>query len=231
MSGASEGLSIREIARRTDLPESTLRYYRNVFAELIPTVGRGRNRRHPEEAVQRFLLIASLFSAGESRTTVRRELLHAADVAGEDVEIIDESLSARPNSGSDRRYPITRADRTYLTSPELEDLLAALLMRDRELAAMHRELLEMVGQLLHALGRLADVRPASATVRPEAAIPPPPPEPDRADEPGASADGPLEVEQLRDTLARERETVERLRKARLELERRVSRLEREKKHR
>ncbi len=92
---------------------------------------------------------------------------------------------------------------------------------------MHRELLEMVGQLLHALGRLADVRPAGPMARPETAIPPPPAEPAR-DFDGAGV-GPPETERLRETLARERETVERLRKARLELERRVARLEREKK--
>jgi DNA-binding transcriptional MerR regulator len=226
MSGVPDGLSIREIARRTDVPESTLRYYRNVFAELIPTVGRGRNRRHPEDAIERFQLIATLFSAGESRSTVRRELKRAAGQADEPG---GEPLPAGTDSDPARGYPITVAERAYLSSPELEDLLAALLIRDRELAAMHRDLLEMVGQLLHALGRLANVRTPSPTARPEAAIPAPPHEPPRTDTAGSAGSEPLELEQLRDTLARERETVERLRKARLELERRVARLEREKK--
>lgn len=40
-----------ELARELGLPESTTRYYRDVFATHVPSVGRGRKRRYPEEAV------------------------------------------------------------------------------------------------------------------------------------------------------------------------------------
>ncbi|NIR45577.1 MAG: MerR family transcriptional regulator [Gemmatimonadetes bacterium] len=231
MSVSGETLSIREIARRTDLPESTLRYYRTVFGELIPTFGSGRRRRHPEEAIPAFQLIARMFAAGESRGSVRRQLQRATAEDGTE-GLVAEPVDIEPESDSERSHPITVAAPAYLPRPELEDLLAVLLIRDRELASMHRELLEMVGQLLHALGRLADVRPAGPMARTESAIAPPPAEPGR-DADGstpAAAEG-LEAERLRETLARERETVERLRKARLDLERRVARLEREKKRR
>jgi DNA-binding transcriptional MerR regulator len=224
MSAVTRPLSIREIARRTGLPESTLRYYRSVFPDQIPTIGVGRNRRHPEEAITVFQLIAGMFADGQSRNTVRRQL--------EGGSLEHEPQVARggePVDGVARRYEIAVAH-PQLPSREIEDLLTALLVRDRELAAMHRELLEMVGQLLHALGRLATARPAVWGERPEVAIPPPPKPPTESDETAGSAspaEDRLEVERLRETLARERETVERLRHARLELEQRLAKLERE----
>jgi DNA-binding transcriptional MerR regulator len=44
-------LTLREIAEQLGLPESTVRYYRDRFSAFVPTVGRGRQRRYREEAV------------------------------------------------------------------------------------------------------------------------------------------------------------------------------------
>ena len=87
----------------------------------------------------------------------------------------------------------------------------------------------MAGQLLHAVGRVAGARAAGPFAGPEAALPPPRTEDDAMP---ASPDGdPLELEQLRESLVREKEMVERLRRARLELEQRLAKVEREKKKR
>lgn len=45
-------------------PESTLRGYRDRFREFIPTMGRGRSRRHPEAAVEVFRFIGELKESG-----------------------------------------------------------------------------------------------------------------------------------------------------------------------
>jgi DNA-binding transcriptional MerR regulator len=51
-----EGLySIRDIARKTGVSESTLHQYKRILGEKIPSIGKGRNRRYPEEAIQAFL--------------------------------------------------------------------------------------------------------------------------------------------------------------------------------
>ena len=234
MNEAMSSLSVREIARRTGVPESTLRYYRSLFPEYIPTVGAGRSRRHPEAAVSVFQLIAALFAGGESRGTVRREL--ARGPVGEGPQVTRAVPDAEPSEMRPRYEiavapPAPPAPPAHLTSRDLEDLLTALLVRDRELAAMHRELLDMVGQLIHAMGRMAGAQTA-AFDRPEMAIPPPPeaqPEAQAEAKPAAPEGDALELERLRDNLTRERETVERLRKARLELEQRLSKLEREEK--
>lgn len=46
-----ELLTIAELARNLDLPESTTRYYCNRFAEHLPSVGEGRRRRFRPEAL------------------------------------------------------------------------------------------------------------------------------------------------------------------------------------
>jgi len=54
----AEGLyTIKEIAQQLDLPESTLRKYRDAYIDYIPFVGSGRNKKYESEAVGVFRLI------------------------------------------------------------------------------------------------------------------------------------------------------------------------------
>lgn len=51
-----EGLySIRDIARKTGISESTLHQYKRALGDELPSEGEGRNRRYPEEAIEVFL--------------------------------------------------------------------------------------------------------------------------------------------------------------------------------
>ncbi len=234
MNHAGESLSIREIARRTGVPESTLRYYRSVFPELIPTVGSGRQRRHPVQAIDVFQRISRMFAAGESRSSVRRE-----------IESPSRNSSPDPTPTRDPHADVARAYPVELTQPEgqlerqdLERLLTAMMVRDRELVTMHRELLELLERLIHSLGMLAGARSTewrhAGRLEPASRSPSGEPRAEAvraarvAESLGTES---LELERLRESLQRERETVERLRQARLELERRLTRLEREEKGR
>jgi DNA-binding transcriptional MerR regulator len=230
MNQTKRSLSIREISRRTGVPESTLRYYRSLFPEHIPTLGSGRSRRHPDGAVTVFLRIASLFAAGESRTTVRREL--QGGPPGE--ESVGRSEDGESPVELTRGYQVEVAQPPgRLGHQELEQLLTAMMVRDRELVAMHRDLLELLEKLIHTLGSLAGTPAWRRGDRLEPAVPPPRLEPtvgarpeSDAEQREAPADA-LELERLGESLQRERETVERLRRARMELEQRLARLERE----
>ncbi len=51
-------LTIAELARILDLPESTTRYYCNRFADHLPSVGEGRRRRFKPEALEVLRTIA-----------------------------------------------------------------------------------------------------------------------------------------------------------------------------
>lgn len=50
-------LTIKEIAKRLDVPESNIRYYRDRFEDFLPSLGEGRKRRYKPEALEVFRFI------------------------------------------------------------------------------------------------------------------------------------------------------------------------------
>lgn len=66
-------LTIAELARNLDLPESTARYYCNRFATHLPSVGEGRRRRYKPAALEKLLTI--------TQTMRRNKNAYAVDLA------------------------------------------------------------------------------------------------------------------------------------------------------
>jgi DNA-binding transcriptional MerR regulator len=67
-------LSVAEIARRLGVPESTVHYWKNRFAQHLPSQGSGRQKRFRAEAVDVFRVIAEMFSLGHSTQDVMEAL-------------------------------------------------------------------------------------------------------------------------------------------------------------
>lgn len=67
-------LSVAEIARRLSVPESTVHYWKNRFAQHLPSAGTGRQKRFRPDAVEVFRLIAEMFSVGHSAQDVMEAL-------------------------------------------------------------------------------------------------------------------------------------------------------------
>lgn len=67
-------LSVAEIARRLSVPESTVHYWKNRFAQHLPSAGTGRQKRFREGAVEVFRVIAEMFSTGHSAQDVMEVL-------------------------------------------------------------------------------------------------------------------------------------------------------------
>jgi DNA-binding transcriptional MerR regulator len=67
-------LTIADIARALDLPESTVRYYRDRFSEFVPSVGEGRTRRYRAEALEVLRCIADAMRARTPAEDVRAAL-------------------------------------------------------------------------------------------------------------------------------------------------------------
>jgi DNA-binding transcriptional MerR regulator len=75
-------LMLREVAEALALPESTVRYYRDIFLDHIPTIGTGRRRRYPPPAVAVLRTIADGYAAGRSRAAILGMLDGAPQHAG-----------------------------------------------------------------------------------------------------------------------------------------------------
>ena len=67
-------LSVAEIARELELPESTVHYWKNRFAQHLPSVGRGRQKRFRPEAVEVFGTISRLLKEGHTARDVMDQL-------------------------------------------------------------------------------------------------------------------------------------------------------------
>ncbi|WP_285907715.1 MerR family transcriptional regulator [Pseudodesulfovibrio pelocollis] len=70
-------LSVAEIARELELPESTVHYWKNRFAQHLPSVGRGRQKRFRPEAVEVFGTISRLLKEGHTARDVMDQLSHS----------------------------------------------------------------------------------------------------------------------------------------------------------
>ncbi|MDD4952877.1 MAG: MerR family transcriptional regulator [Desulfovibrionaceae bacterium] len=67
-------LSVAEIARRIGAPESTVHYWKNRFAQHIPSVGQGRQKRFRSEAVAVFTAISEMLKDGHTAKDVMDRL-------------------------------------------------------------------------------------------------------------------------------------------------------------
>jgi DNA-binding transcriptional MerR regulator len=54
-------MTMAEVAKELDIPESTARYYRDSFIDFIPSVGEGRKKRYRPETVEVLRFIAEGF--------------------------------------------------------------------------------------------------------------------------------------------------------------------------
>lgn len=67
-------LTLAEIAKEIDVPESTVRFYRDKFDDFIPSVGKGRSKRYKVEALDVLRFIAEGFKRNETATMIQERL-------------------------------------------------------------------------------------------------------------------------------------------------------------
>ncbi|MBU1611999.1 MAG: MerR family transcriptional regulator [Proteobacteria bacterium] len=68
-------ISLREIARQLNIPPSTVVYYKDRFAEHIPSQGgEGRRKRYPADAIEIFRRIREMFNNNWSTEQIEQEL-------------------------------------------------------------------------------------------------------------------------------------------------------------
>lgn len=69
-------MTIAEIAKELDIPESTARYYRDNFIDYVPSVGEGRKKRYRPETVEVLRFIAEGFKRKLTATEIDNGLSH-----------------------------------------------------------------------------------------------------------------------------------------------------------
>lgn len=147
----SESLTLKQVARRLGIPESTVRAHRDRFSSFIPVVGKGRSRRYPIAALDVFRMIAHSFSDGLSAEQVY-ERLRSNFAPTLDAETTSLSISySAPVSFS---YPSPGV----LSHQEAQQLLTQVLDVEQRMAEMLAAVVqrqeELTSQLESMIGRL-----------------------------------------------------------------------------
>ncbi|WP_371381620.1 MerR family transcriptional regulator [Sporomusa aerivorans] len=70
----TELLSIKDISQEIGIPQSTLRYYRDLFMEFLPATGEGKKRRFYPEAVDVFKAIAKGMHQNKNADDIAKDL-------------------------------------------------------------------------------------------------------------------------------------------------------------
>ncbi|MBC8136105.1 MAG: MerR family transcriptional regulator [Fibrella sp.] len=117
-------MTLKEIAESLQAPESTVRLYRDEFAEFIPAIGEGRRRRYEIGAIETLKTIVERKKAGISGANIRQEL-------------------ARTCTPQEKRRAVTQEDRIAV-------ILLALESQGSEIAMLRSE----IGSLRNEIGRL-----------------------------------------------------------------------------
>ncbi len=162
-------LSIADIARHFDLPESTARYYCKRFAEHIPSVGEGRRRRYRPETLEVIALV--LEEMQKSRTAASVEELLATQFP-RNVEIRPLSILPPAHETSDLQVvtaaPVAPASpQEALPLPESPAVLQLLERQTSALEGMLHVLRLLVERMPLATGDPATETTAATELRKE----------------------------------------------------------------
>jgi DNA-binding transcriptional MerR regulator len=219
--------TIREIAQELDLPESTVRYYRDAFPEHIATVGTGRRRRYPGEAIAVLRSIAGGYAKGQSREEIEAELfggpppMRARPKPRAAPQATDELLATILDGERERREAMWQIAREIVRLGEAIERQQVVLgeITEQLMAQANRTL--PPGEPVEEEATPAEEPAWEGT--PETAVeldtgPVPPPS-------GSMDQLEQELRALQEELAHERELVERLRKSKLDIERRAAEAE------
>ncbi len=67
-------LTIKEMSLELGIPESTLRYYRDIFPEYLPSTGEGKRKRYFPESIEVFRIIAGGMHKNKTANQIAEEL-------------------------------------------------------------------------------------------------------------------------------------------------------------
>jgi len=220
MSGSA--LTLREIAREMNLPESTIRYYRDAFATYIPTVGLGRRRRYPAESLDLFRIIADGYAQNLSREDIEARLREVTP------EVTQVEQSQSPAALRLHRH-------TPVAIQPSEPMMQSMMESERERRDIMWQLAREIVRMGETLERQQLALMQITQHLDYRALPPIAglPVPYTGQAPAVPDEKTLakELGDLREELQRERELVDRLRRSKLEIERRATAAEAELEHR
>lgn len=214
-----------ELARELNIPESTARYYRDVFASHVPSVGKGRKRRYPDEAVAVLRFIAQAFATGYTREEINTALSNGqSDQATGIAAVGIPSGNLEPPPPSSHMMTAVLED-----ASEQRELMWQMIKEISRfgdaIERQHYILSELVEHVFHAADRRLPAGAGEDEL--EGVIDADIVATSDEEEPSTPDEAPTELDALRRALEAERLLVQKLQESRLSLERRAAAAEEE----
>lgn len=135
--------TIAEISKILNIPESTLRFYRNKFEKFIPYVGEGRKKRYAEEAINIFKDIAELLRNNVTAEDVAEHLTHMYATY---IDINNEQQTAITQQQQNfftEKYIQTLIESDLEIRKEIASTLQIIANQQESIAELQKELLKM----------------------------------------------------------------------------------------
>jgi DNA-binding transcriptional MerR regulator len=129
-------LTVKDLAQAMGLGESTVRFWRDRYADFFPYVGEGKRRRYRPEAVEVLRFIAERANRSENSEAIAEAL---ARVFPRSITIAEESQrsNAATQQGESQH---NRSDPPAVPAVDVPAILAALVpLADRYVAALERQ--------------------------------------------------------------------------------------------
>lgn len=216
-----------ELARELHIPESTARYYRDVFAAHVPSVGLGRRRRYPDQAVTVLRFIADAFAVGHTREEIAAALSNGSVGVTDDPPIPRSTLHLSLPPDVTPQAATIPADDAREQRELMWQMIRELSRFGDAIERQHYILSELVEHVFHSADRrlpaaeedVETVDEADVVLAPEVEE-----EPQLVGIPQHTAS---DLEALRKALESERKLVDKLRESKLSLERRAAAAEAE----
>ena len=164
-------LSTREVARITDLPESTVRWYQRQFAGFLPVIRDGRGVWWPPETLPILRTIRESFAAGLAREDVGHVLASVrpeptpAETRARKIVVQSVVNRARALEALQEDVAQIRKDMRALPKPEatLTAIIERLARMESSMTRMHGEL----AKLTEDVAALADAQASAGTTKPK----------------------------------------------------------------
>jgi DNA-binding transcriptional MerR regulator len=128
-------LTINEISQEIHIPESTLRYWRDKYADFLPSAGSGRKKRYSPAAIPVFKTIAELSAENKTAADITERL------SLEYTRVIE---IANKNSGNANAMELYGTRRTL---QKISDTLDAFLRQQAETEQLKAEITSLSKRL------------------------------------------------------------------------------------
>jgi DNA-binding transcriptional MerR regulator len=130
--------TLKQIAADLGKPESTVRYWRDLFNDFIPCEGRGRTRRYPEEAAEVLRLVCVMMERNANARDVKDALSRKFTV------VLDVEPETQRNNATTQRKAMVPATAPGVDLPTVQGMIGEALSRTLGIIADQKSRLDIL---------------------------------------------------------------------------------------